>query len=75
MVLADLFTEEKIRELWDARADRIVCAAGSVREVLPGSGIHTAMRFRRSGSRERSGRRRVSVSMKKSGHSVRFQEF
>lgn len=36
MVLADLFTEEKIRELWDAGADRIVCAAGSVRRGLTG---------------------------------------
>jgi len=35
-VLADLFTEEKIRELWDAGADRIVCAAGSVRRGLTG---------------------------------------
>ena len=35
-VLADLFTEERIRELWDAGADRILCAAGSSRRGRTG---------------------------------------
>lgn len=76
MVLADLFTEEKIPGTLGCRGgpDRL-CGPDRSGEVLPGSGILQRMRFRRSGSRESSGRRRVSVSMKKSGHSVRFRSF
>ena len=66
--------EEKIRELWDAGADRIVYAAEIGRKVLPGSGYIQRCVSGDPGQRKLWPETSV-CQYEKSGHSVRFRSF